>query len=165
MSVKKIAVLAVFTTLMMALAYLERILPGFIPLLPYCKLGLSNIVLLFAIYALSKRDAFFLLFVKLFLSVVLFGSASGFLYALFGGVLALSCMCIGAKFQKFSVIGVSVIGALAHNLGQMLAGCLLLKSGAVLFMAPIFLLSGVLTGLLTGVISGLLISRCRRFVP
>ena len=165
MAVKKIATLAVLTTLMMALAYLERMLPGFIPLLPYCKLGLSNIVLLFAIYALSKRDAFFLLFIKLFLSVVLFGSASGFLYALLGGILALAFMCAGERTQKFSVIGVSIIGALFHNAGQMLAAMILLKSGSVFYMLPLFLLSGVLTGLLTGIIAQLLISRCRHLVP
>ena len=140
---KKIALCAVLIALALALSYIERFLPLqlLIPL-PGVKLGLANIVTLIALYLLGGKSAFAILIPRCILGAVFGGGITGLMFSLTGGLLAMSVMALSRKAPLFSIYGVSVLGAAAHSVGQILAAM-----GAYL---PYLLGVSIFTGLATG---------------
>lgn len=148
---KKIAFCAVMIALALALSYAERFIPLQLVIpLPGIKPGLANIVTLVALYHLKSRYAFAILIPRCILGAVFGGGMTGLLFSLTGGVLALLTMTTAKKTPLFSVYGVSVLGAAAHNAGQILAAMVLLRSVYVAAYLPWLLIAAVVTGLLTG---------------
>lgn len=150
---KKLTLCAVLTALALGLSYAERFLPLqiFIPL-PGVKLGLANVVTLVALCLLGRRYAFGVLVARCLLGAI-FGGLTGLAFSLTGGVLALFVMCIGAQWKRLSLFGISVLGAAAHNVGQILAAMALMSSVYVAAYLPWLLLISVVTGLFTGYLS------------
>ncbi len=148
---KKIALCAVLLALALALSYIERLIPLqlLIPL-PGIKLGLANIVTLIALYLLGSKSAYAILITRCVLGAVFGGGITGLLFSLTGGVLALSVMALCRKIPIFSVYGVSILGAAAHNLGQICAAIVLLQSVYVGAYLPYLLLVGIVMGFATG---------------
>lgn len=150
---KRIAVCGLLTALALVLSLVERMFPlsAAVPV-PGIKLGLANVVTLFALTRLGKRDAFAVLLVRVVLASVFMGSVTSFLFALFGGVLALAVMALLLPFEGrwFSTPGISVAGAAAHNIGQIGAAMLVLRSVYVAAYLPLLLVSALVTGLVTG---------------
>lgn len=97
---------------------------------------------------------------KVILTSVLFGTATTFLYSLCGAVLSLSVMCIAKKTRVFSTVGVSSLGGIFHNFGQMICAYFFIGKGAVLYM-PVLCLTGAVCGVLTGLAAQLIIKRGR----
>lgn len=151
---KKLALAAVLIALALALSYLERFLPLqlLIPL-PGIKLGLANVVTVIALYLLGTRFAFAVLIPRCILGGI-FGGLTGILFSLTGGILAMAVMALCRKLRLFSVYGVSVLGAAAHNIGQILAAMAVLGSVYVGAYLPYLLAVAVVTGLATGALSG-----------
>ncbi len=137
--------------LALALSYAERLLPLqlLIPL-PGIKLGLANIVTLVALALLKNRYAAMILISRCILGALFGGGVTGLLFSLSGGILALGAMVLAQKAGRFSVYGISVLGAAAHHVGQILAAMALLKSVYIVAYLPYLLLASLLTGLLTG---------------
>ena len=135
------------------LSLVERMFPldAIVPV-PGVKLGLANVVTLFALTRLSARDAFAIVVTRVAISSLLMGSVSAFLFSLFGGLLSLIVMGILLKAEgRFcSLFGVSVGGAAAHNIGQMAAAVIWLKNWAVIAYLPFLLVMSVPLGLVTG---------------
>lgn len=148
---KTIALCAVLIALALALSYTERFIPLqlLIPL-PGVKLGLANIVTLVALYLLKKRYVYVILALRCLMGSVFGGGITGLLFSMCGGVLALTVMALAKKTSFFSVYGVSILGAAAHNVGQIGAAMLLMRSVYVAAYLPYLLLVGIVTGLLTG---------------
>lgn len=148
---KQIAFCAVMTALALALSYMERFLPLQLVIpLPGVKLGLANLVTLVALYLLKPRHAFAILVPRCILGAVFGGGITGLLFSLTGGILALCLMLIAKKLPLFSIYGVSMLGAAAHNIGQILAAMVLMRSIYVAAYLPWLLLVGIFTGFLTG---------------
>ncbi len=150
---KRIAVCGLLTALALVLSLVERLFPlsAAVPV-PGIKLGLANVVTLFALTRLGKRDAFAVLLVRVVLASVFMGSVTSFLFALFGGVLALAVMALLLPFEGrwFSIPGISAAGAAAHNIGQIGAAMLVLRSVYVAAYLPLLLVSALVMGLVTG---------------
>ena len=150
---KRIAVCGLLTALALVLSLVERLFPlsAAVPV-PGIKLGLANVVTLFALTRLGKRDAFAILLVRVVLASVFMGSVTSFLFALFGGVLALAVMALLLPFEGrwFSIPGISAAGAAAHNIGQIGAAMLVLRSVYVAAYLPLLLVSALVMGLVTG---------------
>ena len=147
---KRLALCAVLTALALALSYFERLLPlQLLVPLPGIKLGLANIVSLFALCFLGPWPALWVLLARCFLGSLFAGSLSGLIFSLSGGLLALLCMAL-ARRTRLSVYGVSVCGAAAHNVGQIAAAAAVMKSTAVISYLPPLLLAAIASGLLTG---------------
>lgn len=150
---KRIAVCGFLTALALVLSLVERLFPlsAAVPV-PGIKLGLANVVTLFALTRLGKRDAFAVLLVRVVLASVFMGSVTSFLFALFGGVLALAVMALLLPFEGrwFSIPGISAAGAAAHNIGQIGAAMLVLRSVYVAAYLPLLLVSALVMGLVTG---------------
>ena len=141
--------------LALALSWVERAFPPPVPL-PGCKLGLANIVTLFALYALGAPSALSILLVRVLLGAMFAGNASALLYSLLGALAALAVMALLARSRRLSVYGVSVGGAAAHNTGQVCAAMLTLGNAAPLAYLPVLLAVSLFTGALTGFVAALL---------
>ena len=166
---KEISISAILIALSLALSYTERFIPLQILIpLPGIKLGLANIVMLVALYLLKTKYAVLILIPRCVLGAVFGGGITGLLFSLWGGILALSTMAMMKRIPFFSIYGVSILGAAAHNVGQILAAMVLMHSVYIGAYLPYLLLIAVLTGFLTGSISaGLLraILYAQIFVP
>ena len=147
---RKLTLCAVLLSLALALSYLERFIPlqMVIPL-PGVKLGLANIVTLIALYLLGTKAAFAILVPRCIMGAVFGGGITGLLFSMTGGLLAMSVMALCRRIPCFSVYGVSVLGAAAHNIGQILAAMVLLESVYVGAYLP-YLLLAIATGMATG---------------
>lgn len=142
--------MALLTAAALILGYLDSLIP-LVPSVPGIKLGLSNLVLLYAVFYMSPFETAILMLLKVGLSSLLFGNAVGALYALAGGVLSTAGMLLLHRIPHISAIPVSTAGGILHILGQCLIGSLLISWKPVLFYAPWLLISGTATGLLLGV--------------
>lgn len=137
--------------LALALSYAERFIPLQLVIpMPGIKLGLANVVTLVALYRLKSRYAFAILIPRCILGAVFGGGITGLMFSLTGGVLALVTMSLSKKASLFSVYGVSVLGAAAHNIGQIFAAVVLLRSVYVAAYLPWLLIAAIVTGILTG---------------
>ena len=158
-STKAITTCAVLAALALALSYLESFFPPLLPL-PGVKLGLANIVTVYALYALGASSALAILVVRCLLGSLFAGNASALLFSLLGGFAAMLVMIALHALPRLSVYGVSV-GAAAHNCGQVAAAMLTLGSAAPLAYLPFLLLVSVFTGALTGFVAALLFRAMR----
>lgn len=155
---KNIALCAVLSALALGLSTLEGLFPlSLIVPLPGVKLGLANIVTVFALYRLGAPEALAILLTRCLLGGLFAGNVSAMLFSLLGGVTAMLVMILLKRCRALSVYGVSLGGAAAHNLGQMAAACITLGSTMVLGYLPFLLAVSLLTGTLTGFVTALLL--------
>ena len=147
---KTLAQSAVLVALALALSYTERFIPLQLVIpLPGVKLGLANIATLVALYALGWQKTIPIVVVRCFLGA-LFGGLTGILFSLTGGLISLGVMAVCKKAPLFSIYGVSILGAAAHNIGQILAAMALMGSVYVWAYLPYLLLIAIFTGTATG---------------
>ena len=148
---KRLVQSAVLIALALALSYTERFIPLqlLIPL-PGVKLGLANVVTLIALYLLGGKTAFTVLIIRCVLGSVFGGGITGLLFSLTGGLLAMSVMAACKKLPFLSVYGVSILGAAAHNVGQILAAMALMQSVYIGMYLAYLLIVAVFTGFATG---------------
>ena len=148
---KRLTLSAVLVSLALALSYAERFIPlQMIIALPGVKLGLANVVTLVALYYLGAKSAFAILIVRCVLGAAFGGGITGLLFSLTGGVLSMSVMALCKRIPFLSVYGVSVLGAAAHNIGQILAAMVLMQSVYVGMYLPYLLVVALFTGFATG---------------
>lgn len=149
-SAQTIARYGLMTAVMLVLGFIERQFP-IVAAIPGIRLGLSNVVLLYAMYLLGARAAWTLLAVKVALGGLLYAGVSGAMYSAAGGALAVGAMLLAKRIPGLGVPGVSVCGAVAHIFGQILLSRLMLGSWAAALQAPLLVGSAAVTGVLTGV--------------
>lgn len=158
METRKIARMGLLVALSMILSYVESLIPAFVAV-PGVKVGLANIVVIFALYTLGPIEALIVSLLRVILSSFLFGSVLSLLYSLSGALLSLSGMILMKKLKIFSTTVVSVTGGVLHNVGQILVACLVLETDVLLYYLPVLILSGVITGAVIGIIASLVIKR------
>ena len=154
---QRLARAALLTALALGLSWMERFIPlQLLVPLPGIKLGLANLVTLFALYFLGGRMALAILCVRCLLGSLFGGGVTAFCFSITGGLLALAVMTLARRLPLLSVYGVSILGAAAHHVGQILVAVALLRSGYVVAYLPFLLLVAIATGFLTGAISSAL---------
>jgi heptaprenyl diphosphate synthase len=158
MSVKRVSYLGLFLSVSLVISYIEAILPPFIGI-PGVKPGFSNIVTLITLKLFGKREAFLVLTARILLSGLLFGNGFSFVFSLSGGLLAMAVMSAAVSFKSLSLIGVSMLGGVFHNLGQLVMAAVLIKQLKIAYYGPVLLVSGLIAGALTGCTAALLIPR------
>lgn len=151
MKSSKIAQMGLMIALAFVLSYLESLMPIQLGI-PGVKLGLANIVVLIAIVQFGEKEALFLTAARAVLSGITFGSLYSMAYSLSGGMLSVILMSFMHKMKKFSIIGISVVGGVSHNIGQLIIAMLVLKSLDLKYYSGFLTLCGILTGILTGLI-------------
>ena len=151
MKARRIALCSILISMALVLSYIERFIPLqlLIPL-PGVKLGLANIVTLIALYLLGWKNAFVILLSRCALGALFGGGITGLMLSLAGGILSMSVMALCKKMPLFSVYGVSILGAAAHNVGQIMAAMVLMDSIYVFGYLPYLLVVALFTGTATG---------------
>ena len=159
---KQLTLCALLTAMALALSYLENLFPLALAIpVPGVKLGLANIVTIFALYALGAGQALLILTARCLLGSLFAGNMNALLFSLLGGLCATGTMILLSRLPGLSVYGVSLGGAAAHNCGQIAAAVLTLGSGAPLYYLPVLLAVSLLTGGLTGLASACLFQGLR----
>ena len=154
----KIAQIGMLVALAMVFSYLESLVPVSMGV-PGVKLGLSNLVTVFALYQLDIPAAFGIALVRIVLCGITFGSLSTMLYSMAGGMFSLLIMVFLKKTKKFSVYGVSIAGGVSHNVGQMLVAACVLQTGVLIYYLPFLLLAGTVAGAAIGFLGAIIIKR------
>lgn len=154
---KRLVLLAMLTAVAMILSYVESLLPSVG--IPGVKMGLANIAVIFALFRFGWKEAAVLSLVRVVLVSLLFGSVGAMLYSLAGAVLSLAVMALLRRIDRFSTVGISVAGGVAHNAGQILMAMLILQTKQLLGYLPVLAVSGIAGGVLTGLVAALLIRR------
>jgi len=153
---KKTILNGILISLAMILSYMERLFPValFIPL-PGIKLGLANIVTLFALFYLNIPSAVAINIIRCILVALLFGNITSLLFSVFGALSALLVMALlkPGYGKYFSLMGISMAGAAAHNVGQMIAASIILKDTGIFSYLTILLIGSIFTGLLTAIVA------------
>ena len=150
MTTGKLTELALLTAAALILYVVELQLPNPIPI-PGVKLGIANVITLFAIWTLGRREAGAILMVRIVLGNLIIGNVMGMLYSLAGGVLCWLVMCLLKPHVGRKQIWVmSVFGALGHNAGQLAVAVWVSGTPTLAFYAPVLLLAGIVTGFFTG---------------
>ena len=148
-TVQTVAQCGLLTAMMLVLGFIESLMPVAAGV-PGIKLGLSNGVLLFALYMIDAPTAFLLMLLKVLLSGLLFGGVSAMMYAMAGGVCSMLGMILLKKL-RFHMVTVSMAGAVLHNLGQVLLAMIILETDQLIYYMAVLLLVGLACGAVTGV--------------
>lgn len=155
---EKAALYGVLTALAMILSYIEMLIPISIGV-PGVKPGLANLVVFTALYMMKPIDAFVISIVRVILVGFTFGNLSAMLYSLAGAVLSFFMMWLCRKKNWLSRTGVSVVGGVSHNTGQLLVASVVLENAAVFVYLPALLLAGMIMGALLGILGSLIMER------
>ena len=148
-------------SVMLVLGYVESLLPS--PGIPGIKMGLSNSVLIFAVYMLDVPTAYILMSLKVILSGLMFGGVSTMIYAFAGGLLSLTGMVLLRKIPGLHPVVVSMAGGLLHNTGQVVTAMVILHTPEqMLAYLGILMLTGLFCGLLTGTAASAVMRHLKR---
>lgn len=157
LTTKQLTLCALLTAMALALSYVENFLPLSLAIpVPGIKLGLANIVTVFALYALGPAQALMILLARCLLGAVFAGNMNALLFSLLGGMAAMVVEILLSRLPKLSIYGVSIGGAAAHNCGQVAAAVLTLGNTAPLYYLPVLLGVSLFTGALTGLLAACL---------
>ena len=158
MKAKQVSLTAMCVALAMILSYVESQIPS--PGVPGVKLGLANLVVVFALYRLGWKEAVGISLLRVFLVALLFGHAASLAYSASGAVLSLAGMILLKRSDKLSCVAVSVIGGVLHNADQILMAWVLMGANVVWYL-PVLILSGTVAGVAIGIVSALLVKRIK----
>ncbi len=162
LKIKKISSSAALTSLALIFSYIEFLIP-FSFGNTGIKLGLANVVILVALYTLGTSQAFLINVLRVLLSGLLFGNMFAVVYSFAGALTSFLTMMLLKKTERFSILGVSMAGGVAHNLGQIVIAALLIESTKIFYYFPVLLFSGMATGILIGVVAYLLCNRINQW--
>ena len=160
---KKVALYGVLTALALVLSWLEAQIPAFFAV-PGLKLGLTNIVVLLALYCIGPKSALAVNGVRILLVSFLFGNGISLLYSLVGGMLSTVIMILLKKTGKFRIVTVSIAGGISHNVGQILTAMVLLQTANLAWYLLILWFAGLAAGAAVGLIGAVLCSRLKKFL-
>ena len=162
MKTKNIATFGMMIALAFILSYIESIIPMPVAI-PGIKLGLANLVVLTALYNMGAKEAFVLSLIRIVLVGFTFGSPSTMLFSLAGGLLSWALMVLLRKVKSFGMVGVSVAGGIAHNVGQILTAIWIVDNATILYYLPFLLISGVVTGAVIGIVGSLIVNSIKKY--
>ncbi|MBQ2256915.1 MAG: Gx transporter family protein [Clostridia bacterium] len=156
---KKIAFLGLCAGVALVLAYVEALLPPLYAAVPGIKLGLPNIAIIFILYRFGLREAAVVSFIRIVAVALLFGNPMTFAYSVVGAFLSLLVMTILRKLDLFSIVGVSVAGAVFHNVGQILTAMVLLGTAELGYYLIVLAITGTISGILVGLCGAMAVKR------
>ena len=159
MKTRKVTLLALLTAIALTIFMVEAQIPALVPI-PGIKLGLSNIVTVFAVFALGPKDACLVLAARIFLGAVFAGNFSTIFYSAAGGALAIAVI-IGLRriLTKKQLWVAGALGAVAHSIGQMAMAVVLTLTPGLLVYLPAMIAVSIVTGTFTGLCAQFLVNR------
>lgn len=164
MKTRDITKIAILTSICAVISILESLFTFIGDIVPGLKLGLANIVIIFALYEYDFKTAFLVSIIRVLIVALLrTGFGINFFFSLSGAIFSIIFMYIFKK-TRLSIIGVSIIGSVFHSIGQVLVGMLLLDNYNVIYYLPYLLLFSIPTGIVIGIISKKMIDTAGRYV-
>ena len=159
MKVRKLTAMAMLTAIALTIFMVEAQIPALVPI-PGVKLGLSNIVTVFAVFMLGGKEAAAILFARIFLGAVFAGNFSTIFYSAAGGICAI-LVTIGLRriLTRKQLWVAGALGAIAHSIGQMAMAVAITGTPGLLVYLPVMILCSVITGTFTGLCAQLLVNR------
>ncbi len=158
---KRIAFLGLFVALAFVLSYIEFMLPLNIGI-PGAKIGIANLAVMVTLYTVGDKEATALSIIRVVLVGLTFGNLSMMMYSLAGAALSLAVMLIAKKTGKLSVSGVSVLGGVFHNVGQIIVAMFVLETQSLFYYIPFLIVVGTITGVIIGIVANLITIRVRK---
>lgn len=155
---KRVAVFAMLVVLAMIFSYLESQIPPFFSV-PGMKLGLTNVVVLVALYKLGNVSGMAINILRIVLISLLFGGVSALLYSLTGGMLSTIVMILLKRTGRFKTVTVSAAGGIFHNVGQIIVAVFMLNTTGIAWYLVVLWFTGMATGILIGFLGELLLKR------
>ncbi|MGT2865626.1 Gx transporter family protein [Streptococcus fryi] len=148
----KMVFIAMLASQAVVLSLIERLIPTPFAFAPGAKLGLGNLITLIAIFTLPSRDSLKIVLVRLIIATLLSGTFSSFMYSAAGSLLSYLVMLASKKLgpKRVSVLGISTLGGVIHNIGQIIVFAFLAQSLGALNYLPILSMTGILSGFLVG---------------
>ncbi len=165
MNTKKLVFLSLLTSLALIISLIEQSLPLPLPI-PGAKLGLSNVIILTTIVVFGYRAGIVVALLKSLLLMLITGSVTGFWYSFAGALLSSLVMSFAYRFfsNRLSLIGISELGAVAHNFGQIAVAAFFLSNGGLFAYFPILNLIGLVTGFFVGLVANAISPHLTRVV-
>ena len=148
----KVPLFGIYIALALIFSYIELLIPINFGL-PGAKLGLANLVILIVLYNSGWKDALIVSVVRILISGILFGNAFSIVYSMVGGIFSLFTMIVLKKTNKFSMIGISAVGGVTHNIGQLFVAMVVLETVSVRYYLSLLILVGLFTGIIMGIVS------------
>lgn len=161
MNTRRVAYQGLLIALAFVFSYIEFLIPVNIGV-PGAKLGLANLVIIVAMYTLNERDAFILSMIRIVLVGFTFANLASMLYSLAGGILSYVAMVIAKRTQKLSITGVSVLGGVFHNVGQIIMAIWVVKTASLVYYLPVLMVSGIVAGVAIGILGGMVTKRLKK---
>jgi len=163
MSTRKIVTYGILIAAAFVLSYLESLIPPLVAVYGM-KLGLTNLVVLVALYLIGTKSALVINIIRVLLVGLLFGNIISLAYSLAGAVLSWVVMILLKKSGKFGMVTVSIAGGVFHNIGQILVAMLIFRTVAVGWYLLILWFTGIAAGAIIGIIGGLLCKRLKGII-
>lgn len=160
---KRLARMAMLLALAVIMGYLEALVPV-APAIPGIKIGLANFVIVLVMYLFSVRDAAAVSILRIVLVGFLLSNLSMILYSLAGAFFSLTAMALLKRNGHFSIYGISMVGGIMHNAGQLFAAGALMGFRAILWYVPFLLLAGLLAGLVIGFLVSVSYRRLEKYI-
>lgn len=161
MKTKSVATYGMLIALAFILSYIESIIPIPVPV-PGIKLGLANLVVITALYTMGPKQAFVLSMIRIVLVGFTFGSLSTMIFSFAGAMLSWLLMVSAKRWKGFSMTGVSIIGGVGHNIGQILVAIWMIGSSILVYYLPFLIISGLATGAAIGIVGAVITANIKK---
>ena len=159
MKTKKLTLLSLLSAIALTIFMVEAQIPALVPI-PGIKLGLANIVTVFAVFTLGAKEGAAVLFVRIFLGAVFAGNFSTIFYSVGGGACAIGVTILLRKVLTGKQLWVAgALGAIAHSIGQMAVAILMTGTPGLIVYLPVMIVSSIITGIFTGLCAQFLVNR------
>jgi heptaprenyl diphosphate synthase component I len=161
--IKYMSMYAMFVALAMILSYIESLIP--IPFaVPGMKIGLANLVVIVALYVMDEKAAISISLIRVILVSFTFANLSAMIFSLAGALCSIICMLLLKRTGNYSVSGVSIVGAVSHNVGQLMVAMAVVNTVQVISYLPILIIFGVTSGFLMGMLAIMVINRIKKAI-
>lgn len=156
--IRQITTMGMLVALAMVLGFVETLIPINLGI-PGMKLGLANIVVVIALFLFDIKTAVVVSILRIILIAMTFGNMSMMFYSIAGASLSLLSMIAISKIKSFSLISVSIIGGIMHNVGQIICAAFVVRTNGVFTYLPVLMIAGLVSGALIGIVAGLILVR------
>lgn len=159
---RKVALYGILIALAMVMSFIESLIPIPFPV-PGVKLGLANLVTIVGLYLVGIPGTICVMVLRVVLVGFSFGNPYSMIYGLSGSLLSLFVMALAKKYRLFSQVGISILGGVFHNVGQIMFASVIVQTAGVFVYLPTLLLAGCIAGAVIGILGGIMTERLRNF--
>lgn len=153
--IRQITTMGMLVALAMVLGFVETLIPINLGI-PGMKLGLANIVVVIALFLFDIKTAVVVSILRIILIAMTFGNMSMMFYSIAGASLSLLSMIAISKIKSFSLISISIVGGIMHNVGQIICAAFVVRTNGVFTYLPVLMIAGLVSGALIGIVAGLI---------